>query len=74
MLIVGGAGEQFGTPLPFTVDERPDLSGGRLALQRKDGVHFYNQDNNERPRQRSADVSFLPNEAPDNSAHIKSPL
>lgn len=35
---------------------------------------FYNRDDNERFGQRSADVSFLPNEAPDNRARIKRPL
>lgn len=50
------------------------LEWRQTSLQRKDGVHFYNQDNNKRPRQRSADVSFLPNEARDNHARIKRPL
>lgn len=61
--------------------KRPDLSGSDLAPRCSDGVHFffffflfYNRDDNERFGQRGADVSFLPNEAPDNRARIKRPL
>lgn len=46
----------------------------QTSLRRKDGVHFYKQDNNKRPHQRGTDVSFLPNEAPDNCTRIKRPL
>lgn len=58
-------------PLPFTLCEKARLEWLQIGLQRKDGVHVYNQDNNERERQCSADVSFLPNEALDNRARIK---
>lgn len=50
------------------------LEWRQTSPQREDGVHFYNQDNNKRLCQCGADVSFLPNEALDNHAPIKSPL
>lgn len=64
--------------LSFPV-KRPDLSGSNLAPRCSRGVHFffspfYNRDDNEGFGQRGADVSFLPNEAPDNRARIKRPL
>lgn len=58
----GRGGQAVQDPLPFTLSERPDVSG---SLQRKDGVHFHNHDNKERVHQCGADVSFLPNEALD---------
>lgn len=60
--------------MPFTLNERPDFEWQQCGLQHNDGVHFYNQCNNERLLQCSADVSFLLNEALDDHALIKRPL
>lgn len=44
----GRGGRAVQDPLPFTLNERPDVSS---SLQREDGVHFYNHDNKERVHQ-----------------------
>ena len=40
----------------------------------EDGEHFYNLDNNGGPRQRTADASLPPNEAPQSQSCIKDTL
>ena len=60
-------------PSSFHSQWKAWLEWRQTSLKRKDEVHFYNQDDNERPCRHSADTSSLPNEALDNHAHIKRP-
>lgn len=70
----GRCGWTIQDPSAFHSPWKAWLEWRQTSPQRKNGVHFYNQDNNKRSLQRSADVSFLPNEALDNHARIKRPL